>query len=104
MAGSSPKREGQGDWCSASISVNIGELLALKAPPGDAKDGVLMSVKVAEGGREPPSFMRSLGEMVPRGAGEKALRSDSRGSWSRSKGEPRPAVKPAEGSPKSSMS
>jgi hypothetical protein len=43
----------------------MGEVLELKAAPGDSKDGVLISVKVVEGGKELPSFMMSLGETVP---------------------------------------
>ena len=45
---------------------NMGEGSWLKYP-GDSKDGVLKSVRQADGGAD-ASIIKSLGEMVPEGA------------------------------------
>lgn len=61
------KRGSHCSWPAGnSNSVNMGEVSWLKYP-GDSKDGVLKSVKEADGGAD-ASIIRSLGEMVPEGA------------------------------------
>lgn len=62
------KRGSHCSWPAGnSNSVNMGEVSWLKYP-GDSKEvGVLKSVKVADGGAE-ASIIRSLGEIVPKGA------------------------------------